>query len=144
MFAYHFSTSYSVSLSPFVLTTSLPLFICSPENTVNSAFNASVRMEERLLLLYGTDQRCFIITFVHVLTHRNQPVTRRWVVKLYFKILPSLLLLAERATGASFSTETLDSSYAERRLRLALLQYNHSVALVRWTQKHPQTNQTPH
>lgn len=56
VFSYHFSTSYSVSLSPVVLTTSLPLFICSPENTVDSAFIASVRLEERLLLLYGTEQ----------------------------------------------------------------------------------------
>lgn len=77
----------------------------------------------------------FFITFVHVLTHLNQPVTRRWVVKLYLKILSTLLVLIE-SRGASFSTETLDSSYAERFLRLALLQYNHSVAPVRWTQKH--------
>jgi len=43
--------------------------------------------------------KMFFITFVHVLTHRNQSVTRCWVVKLYFKILPSLLLLAESHGG---------------------------------------------
>ncbi len=61
VFSYHVSRSYSVSLSPVVLTTSLPLFICCPENTVDSAFVASVRLEEWLLLLYGRERRCFLL-----------------------------------------------------------------------------------
>lgn len=143
VFSYHVSTSYSVSLSPVVLTTSLPLFICCPENTVDSAFIASVRLEEWLLLLYGRERRCFFITFVHVLTYLNQPGPRCWVVKPYLRIVSPLLAVCSRAEGASFSTETLDSSYAER-LRLALLQFSHCVAHVRWTEKrNTQTNQTP-
>ncbi len=144
VFSYHVSRSYSVSLSPVVLTTSLPLFICCPENTVDSAFIASVRLEGWLLLLYGRKRRCFLLpSSMYWRIWINQALVAGLLSPIWGLCLPFLLFVLE--PKGQVSAPSLWT--APKQSAVYVLRYFSSTTAQRtWggqEKRNTQNNQTP-